>query len=304
MSEVLLVSVIAESRHLTTTNGIVATSVLSITPTAPLITPAVESCASIASTDDQRAKEIESALGWLKEEGFDNLNCVLIKVDQYNDIAAVLNGLPENTTIFLSTTQFASEEAAGTGKVSDQEGFLVLSSIYLKSGQHLMGVAAGDKKVSLTAQIATPPHHTITVGKPDSFESSKVNESVIDGFRFKTNGRHHLDSRKASVIHPQCYNYDLIIRNNEFNIDRGHGVLFKCPLSNKKVSTSRLLPAEQGDPGFRGGSGLKFTNNTVKLFKDGPKLIARSGVSIETNGTDLRLHPLYLLSLRACVLGC
>ncbi|UYM17744.1 hypothetical protein [Endozoicomonas euniceicola] len=228
-----------------------------VTSTANLPTaPATVSCAGIASANSGKQKLITSALNQLKAEGYTRQNCVLIEHKDYSDegsdAGAVLSLLPENTTILLHGE-------------TDRDSIQLLTPINLKSGQHLIGLASKGKYVKLLAPKLFVGISMVQVGSRKFVKNEPLrNTSVIRGIDFAPAWDDSRDSVDP-IIYAQCYNGELIVKDNHFTLDRRSAAFLGCYESNKNVALSDSVSLETGEEksSMRGGPGLLFDSNIV-----------------------------------------
>ncbi|MET4692975.1 hypothetical protein [Endozoicomonas lisbonensis] len=226
-----------------------------VTSTAsPPTAPPVLSCNAIASAYPKKSSQITSALERLEAEGHARRNCVLIDHSDYADAGAIFDQLDDEITILLSS-------ATKNGDIQ------LLTPVTLKSGQHLIGLAPRGKYVQLKAPRSFSGSHMVEVGDK-TFKGGETERkpSVIRGIHFAP----EWDGKRKSVdsiIFAQCYNGELIVKDNRFTLDRRAAVFLDCKQSNEGVSVpvSVVLNSDEMEKRslLRGGPGLLFDNNRV-----------------------------------------
>lgn len=221
---------------------------------SPPTAPSVKDCSVITSMYPKISSQIKNALKQLENEGHARSHCALIRLSDSEDISTIFDQLDDDITILLSST--------------GEEGIKLLSSITLKSGQHLIGLPPeGANYLQLKAPRSFSGSYMVQVGdKAFKGDKSERKASVIRGIKFapeRDGKRESVDS----IISSQCYNGELIVKDNHFILDRRAAVFLDCKQSNKDVSVLESvklsLDGTEKRNLLRGGPGLLFSNNKV-----------------------------------------
>ncbi|WP_257282006.1 hypothetical protein [Endozoicomonas sp. ISHI1] len=196
--------------------------------------------------------------------------CIVLYADPTEDLAQLIERVPENTVILLSsrtpptrtppsrtthsmtppTVKPSSSVTSATGKILIN--YFIDSEIVLKDGQDIFGAADDGFEIVISPGENFLDQYMIVVGKRSTFQFGEIKDSYIGHLTFWP-----IEPKGYNPIHSiffgKCYSRRLIIENNVFHLPNWIGVRIDC---------YRSLDASAS--GLRSGPGLKFVNNTVK----------------------------------------
>ncbi len=242
-----------------------ASVALTLTPTStPTSTPTMSppviyytACNALADQPAAVTRVVDSLT-----EDLQRGNCAVLRFGEFDNIAPVINSLPENTTIILSSEPLISPTASTPAQAL---AFMASSELILKNRQHLLGADEGNEDVLFITPQSFSDMHMVSVGNGLSFRNSKNETSLIRDIHFKPYKDASRDT-VDSIIFAQCYNRLLRVEGNTFTLDRRASVFLDCKQSNSEVPAPASLQTtnEQMDGSIRGGPGLQF-NSSVKM---------------------------------------
>ncbi|WP_448217026.1 hypothetical protein [Endozoicomonas sp. 2B-B] len=183
-------------------------------------------------------------------------NCTLLNADQTRDMAELINRIPENTVILLSSntatptmTPSPSTASPLLDKISVKYG--IENSIVLKDGQDIIGAADEGFDIVITLRPNYRLTFMIWVGATDNFNFGETKDSHISHITFLSD-RPMTNEDHIIIIGAACSNRRLIVENNVFRLPRWVAVYLDC----KKPLDASIDPTQSGP-------GLRFANNTV-----------------------------------------
>ncbi|WP_252179670.1 hypothetical protein [Endozoicomonas sp. 4G] len=181
--------------------------------------------------------------------------CIVLRANPVEDLSALIQRIPENTVILLSSNKVPSappypSTAPVTAKTPVE--YFIGSNIVLKDGHDILGAADDDFDIVITFKSGFTDNYMITVGTTDNFRFLETRDSHVGHVTFQPTQR-STQEPIDSVIFAQCSNRRLILANNVFHLPLyGSSVTFECVKSlNAAVNNKRP------------GPGLQFINNTL-----------------------------------------
>ncbi|WOG30069.1 hypothetical protein [Endozoicomonas sp. 8E] len=222
------------------------------TQTPTTIHPAAVACDSLSgqTTGVQQRLNLYSSL-------VSGRQCVVLNANSTKDFAQLINRLPENTVILLSseavtnvTTPIPSvtpDPASGITQINYPIG----SAIVLKDGQNILGAANDGFEIVIKNDAGYTDEQMVRVGNPYNFQFGETEDSHIRHVTFLPTGP-KLPRPINVIVLAECFNRRLILGNNVFHLPYESAVNLEC---------REHLNAAQNDS--RPGPGLLFVNNTV-----------------------------------------
>ncbi|WP_257254418.1 hypothetical protein [Endozoicomonas sp. SESOKO3] len=197
--------------------------------------------------------------------------CVVLSADPTEDLAELINRLPQDTVILLSSYMVPTMKPSPsvtplTGKTP--VNYLIGSQIVLKNGQDIIGAADNGFEVVIMPGRSYSDRYMVIVGDRSDFKFRETKDSNIRHVTFwptRPDGSRSIER----IVSATCYNRRLIIENNVFHLPNNYGVRLDC---------RQPLDASAND--LRTGPGLLFANNTVK----GERFNVSAGNFIPLNG--------------------
>ncbi|WP_422134032.1 hypothetical protein [Endozoicomonas sp. ALD040] len=183
--------------------------------------------------------------------------CIVIGANSTKDLAQLINRLPENTVILLSseavtnlTTPIPSVTPAPASGITPID-YLIGSEIVLKDGQDILGAANDGFEIVIKNNASYTDTQMVRVGITDNFQFGETEDSHIRHVTFLPTGP-KLPRPINDIVLAECFNRRLILDNNVFYLPYKSAVNFEC---------REHLNAAQNDS--RPGPSLMFVNNTV-----------------------------------------
>ncbi|WP_422138155.1 hypothetical protein [Endozoicomonas sp. ALC020] len=183
--------------------------------------------------------------------------CIVIGANSTKDLAQLINRLPENTVILLSseavtnlTTPIPSVTPAPASGITPID-YLIGSEIVLKDGQDILGAANDGFEIVIKNNAGYRDKQMVRVGNTNNFQFREIEDSHIRHVTFLPTGPKQPRPIHVIVL-AECFNRRLILDNNVFHLPYRSAVKLDC---------KEDLDASDNDS--RPGPGLLFTNNTV-----------------------------------------
>ncbi|WP_448217282.1 hypothetical protein [Endozoicomonas sp. 2B-B] len=201
--------------------------------------------------------------------------CAVLSADPTVDADQLINQIPENTVILLSSdTATAVKTPSPSGyPVSGKAPvvYFIGGEIRLKNGQDILGAADDGHEIVIRDRPGSVDKHFIKVGTTDNFQFDETKDSHIRHLTFqptRENGSPSIDT----IVFAECYNRKLILKENVFHLPLQASLVLDCKES-----------LDASDNVNRQGPGLLFAENTLKgtSFKKLTKtLVPEIGLSI------------------------
>ncbi|WP_257282004.1 hypothetical protein [Endozoicomonas sp. ISHI1] len=183
--------------------------------------------------------------------------CVVLSADPTKDLAQLINGLPDDTVILLSsstTTTMTPSPSVATVAGKTPVNYFVGSEILLKNGQDIIGAADDGFEVVIMPDKSYSNRYMLRVGDYVDFKFAETKDSNIRHITFRDNSPEgHTLKRVNSIVYGECHNRRLIMENNVFHLTESIGVRLECR-GTLDASANNL----------RTGPGLLFANNAFK----------------------------------------
>ncbi|WP_422134039.1 MULTISPECIES: hypothetical protein [unclassified Endozoicomonas] len=246
----------------------------SVTPSAPPLLP-TELCDRLSGVD---------AVVNLYSDLVYNRQCIVLKADPTENLNKLIERIPENTVILLSSeTVQTSTTAPTTANVTTSSSMNMTSSsmvqsnsttampppsttsapgkitakyfidgeIRLKDGQDILGPAEVDHEIVIENRPGFTGSSMIRIGAPDNFLFEERRKSNIRHITFRPTWENNLP-KIDSIVFAECYNRRLILEENVFHLPVRAAVNLDCK-----------LPLNLSATYWYRGPGLQFANNTV-----------------------------------------
>ncbi|WP_422475452.1 hypothetical protein [Endozoicomonas sp. ALB032] len=211
--------------------------------------------------------------------------CVVLTSDPTVDTAQLINQIPENTVILLSSRTTIQPVIPPTGNTLII--YLIDSEIVLKDGQDIIGAADKGFEIVITPKQSYKKQFMVRVGTRDNFQFEKTRSSHIRHVTFTPKG-HGYRSQVHAIVKAECYNRNLIIENNQFSLPYWTAVDLDC---------KEPLDASANDD--HPGPGLLFANNLII----GSGIRTRFGLFFAEEGIHINLPAIQNQSKRLKVIG-
>ncbi|WP_448217284.1 hypothetical protein [Endozoicomonas sp. 2B-B] len=224
---------------------------------------------------------------WLKynSEHVRGRKCVVLTSDPTVDTAQLINQIPENTVILLSSRTTIQPVIPPTGNTLII--YLIDSEIVLKDGQDIIGAADKGFEIVIIPKQSYKKQFMVKVGTRDNFQFEKTGSSHIRHVTFTPKGDGYR-SQVYAIVKAECYNRNLIIENNHFSLPYWTAVDLDC-----KEPLDASANVDQPGPG------LRFANNTII----GSGIRTRFGLFFAEEGIHINLPAIQNQSKRLAVIG-
>ncbi|WP_257276370.1 hypothetical protein [Endozoicomonas sp. SESOKO4] len=201
--------------------------------------------------------------------------CFVLSANPTEDLDQLINRLPENTVILLSskTDPAVTTPSPAISPAPDKTPveYFIGSEIRLKDGQVIIGAADDGFDIVIRDRPGFTDKHLIKVGTTDNFQFGETRDSHIRHITFRPT-RENKYLSIDSIVFSECYNRKLILEENVFHLPVKAALDFDCKQSLDASSDAT-----------RPGPGLLFANNTLigTSFKSLTKtLVPEKGISI------------------------
>lgn len=151
--------------------------------------------------------------------------CVVLSSDPRMDSAQLINRIPENTVILLSSHTTIRPIIHPTGDTPID--YFINSEIVLKDGQDIIGAADDGFQIVIKLKPSYKEKFMIRVGTRDNFQFEKTKSSHIRHVTFVPKGPRYRSPVNAIVL-AECYNRKLIMENNEFLLPYWTAINLDC----------------------------------------------------------------------------
>ncbi|WOG30075.1 hypothetical protein [Endozoicomonas sp. 8E] len=237
---------------------------------SPSSPPPTMSCNALSG----RTPGVQSRLNQYKSH-VRGRQCIVLSADRTVDTDQLINQIPENTVILLSSNTAPAVKTPSpsgypvSGKVPVE--YLIGGEIRLKNGQDILGAADDGHEIVIRDRPGFVDKHFVKVGTTDNFQFDETKDSHIRHLSFqpsRENGSPAIDS----IVFAECYNRKLILKDNVFHLPLQASLVLDC---NKSLDAS--------DNVNRQGPGLLFAENTVigtSFKKLNKTLVPEKGISI------------------------
>ncbi|WP_422410917.1 hypothetical protein [Endozoicomonas sp. ALB122] len=177
--------------------------------------------------------------------------CVVLSADPADDLSELIQQIPDNTVILLSSKTTSPTVAPVTGKLTVE--YFIANAIVLKNGQDIIGAADDGFEIVIKLHDNFTSKYMIGVGVhyDDEFNFGETADNHIKHITFQPTGVNP-DTQTDAIVHTNCYNRTLSIENNVFYLPVRAAVNINCS-ANLDASTSNLHT----------GPGLRFADNHV-----------------------------------------
>ncbi len=199
--------------------------------------------------------------------------CAVLSADPTVDADQLINQIPENTVILLSSETAVKTPSPSGYPVSSKVRveYLIGSEIRLKNGQVILGAADDGHEIVIRDRPGFVDKHFVKVGTTDNFRFDETEDSHIRHLTFQPN-RENGSPSIDSIVFAECYNRKLILKENVFHLPLRASLVLDCKES-----------LDASDNYKHQGPGLLFAGNTLigtnfkKLTKT---LVPEIGLSI------------------------
>ena len=248
----------------------------SLFPT-PTSTPPLPDVETIACNDINMDEQTTGVKQRLTEssELISGRQCLILKADPSEDLSSLIERIPDNTVILLSSeTVFPPTSSPSTHSstsaviettsvllmpsptaspdpVQPTADYYIGSEVVLRNGQDLLGAADEGFEIVIKDLADFSDGHMIKIGETKNFQMEDRADSTIQYITFspkRNNNRKSVDS----IIFAECYNRTLNVEHNHFQLDTRAAVFLDCK-----------EPLDATADSMKTGPGLRFTNNTV-----------------------------------------
>ncbi|WP_257288503.1 hypothetical protein, partial [Endozoicomonas sp. SESOKO2] len=185
--------------------------------------------------------------------------CIVLTADPAEDLAQLINGLPEDIVILLSSNSVPTSVPTMTpsSSVTPVSGktpvnYLIHGEIVLKEGQDIIGAADDGFEIVIMLDESYRAYNMIVVGDSGNSIFGETKDNNIRHITFRPNqpkGRR----RTNALVSAWCYNQSLIIAHNVLHLPDWVGVKLDC-----------RQPLDASISDSRSGPGLLIANNTFK----------------------------------------
>ncbi|WP_252177969.1 hypothetical protein [Endozoicomonas sp. 4G] len=211
--------------------------------------------------------------------------CIVLTANPADDLSELIQQIPENTVILLSSNTTAPTAAHATRIIPVK--YFIGSEIVLKDGHDILGAADDGFIIVITFHSNYQKKDMIKAGTTDNFQFEKTRDSHIEHITFLSTGpKHHRPVN--TIVFAECYNRRLIVQNNVFFLPEWAAVYIDCkePLNASANAT-------------RPGPGLLFANNTLRV----DTISAMHHGTIPDEGVYINLPNIMNHSERVAVIG-
>lgn len=209
--------------------------------------------------------------------------CVVFSADPTENLNKLIERIPENTVILLSSHTTIPPKAPGSGNTPIN--YFISSAIVLQDGQDIIGAPDDGFDIIITNRKDRVIHTMVKVGSDKSFQFSETRDSHIKHITFLPTGPKYKSSVNVTIS-AECFSRRLIVEDNVFYVPFVSAVYLNCvaPLYTNSVNA---------------GPGLRFANNTL----GGVIIPSWAGSSIPEKGIYINLPFINNLSQRLAVIG-
>ncbi|WP_422410915.1 MULTISPECIES: hypothetical protein [unclassified Endozoicomonas] len=215
-------------------------------PTTTATSPPRKLCSSLRGQTTGVQKRLIDDSDLVRER-----HCVVLSADPADDLSELIQQIPDNTVILLSSKTTSPTVAPVTGKPTVE--YFIANTIVLKSGQEIIGAADDGFEIVIKLHDNFTSRYMIGVGAhcDNEFNFGETADNHIKHITFQPTGVNP-GTQTHVIVHTSCYYGALSIENNVFYLPVWAAVNIHCS-ANLDASTNDLHTSP----------GLRFANNKV-----------------------------------------